>query len=643
MALSLKGLASSVSGKLLTGALALGAGNAIANSAEAAEITTITQTAAKICIGANIGGNISGQKLGWKGTLTDGVSTGLTTTDQTAFVDKMYNPSSPQIGVHRDYSYTQYPANNDIEEGYYFYNIKDLNSVQQELIINNKNYPDYNESTRIHFVKGATPDQDKMIFLNDTIKVYKSPFDQAGKVKPACIVGPETPEFTYKVNLLASMIANENHIFLLEKSGMDSTIHKLIIGKNAITEEKTVFLKGVDASDWTSSNNGFVTMKDSNGKATTCLTVFGSNIVLVDTEDMSKTTVTKATGDIAVEDPTRRFVFESIDDGTGNLDTYVRDSWANPSTGKKILSKNVGALQGNLAYAEGYPTKAWVLYGSNGKAYLFELLDEATMNVKVTEGSFNTFYNNYAGGSQACVTIPGQVPTITKTGTPADAGDASVVEQDAGGAEVDAGGSPDVVPEVINDDVDAGSTDGGNDVDAGSTDAAVDAWVDDNGDMQDIFADVPPTPDTTDTAPDAPDVTPDQSVQETDGFTDKDAVETADDVANDASETKQEIDVTIMPPDMSTVDNGGVGTDTDAAGTDNGSDATGGPETKPGIDAGSSDTSPTITTTPPPKDTGCNAGANGGSATPLTVIAGVALAIGLARRKEEETVESEVS
>ncbi len=106
MALSFKGLASSVSGKLLTGALALGAGNAVANSAEAAKIKTITQTAAKLCIGSDIAGSISGQTLGWKGTVTDGVSTGLTTTGKTAFVDQMYNPLYPehyQGNTHRNF------------------------------------------------------------------------------------------------------------------------------------------------------------------------------------------------------------------------------------------------------------------------------------------------------------------------------------------------------------------------------------------------------------------------------------------------------------------------------------------------------------------------------------------------------------
>jgi hypothetical protein len=52
------------------------------------------------------------------------------------------------------------------------------------------------------------------------------------------------------------------------------------------------------------------------------------------------------------------------------------------------------------------------------------------MNFKITEVPFDTFYNNYAGGGQACYDS-GQVPTITKTGTPADAGDAGV-GQDAG-------------------------------------------------------------------------------------------------------------------------------------------------------------------------------------------------------------------
>ncbi len=651
MALSLKGLASSVSGKLLTGALALGAGNAIANSAETAEITKITQAAAKFCIGADMGGSISGQELGWKGTVTDGVSTGLTTTEKTAFVDKMYNPITQQIGIHRDYAYTQYPANNDIVEGYYLYNIKDLNNVQQALVINSKNYPNYIDGVRVHFIKGATPDQDQMVFPGNNFYVYKSPFDANGKVKPECKTGPVAPDFTYKINFSPDGFrANGNSIFVLGNDGVNSNVHKLIVGQDAITEDKIVTLKGIDANGWSLDNNGFMTTKDANGTSTTHLVVDGKKLILVNTDNINDYKTTDADYDIAVEDPAGRFMFKAIDDGIGGnleINIYITDLWANPSTSKKILSKNVGALQGNLAYAEGYPTPAWVLFGSNGKAYLIELIDAATMNFKITEVPFDTFYKNYGGGSQACVTIPGQVPTITKTGTPADAGDASVVEKDAGGAEVDAGGSPDVTAEV-----DAGSTDGGNDADAGSTDA-VDSWVDGKGDMQDIFADVPPTPDapdTTDTAaPDAPDVTPDQSVQEADGFTEKDApedvkqndaVETADTTSNDTNETKQEVDVVIAPPDVGNP----VGTD-GAVGTDSGADTIGGSETKPGVDGGSSDTSPTITNTPPPKDTGCNAGANGGSATPAAAAAATLLAIRmlLARRKEEETVESEVS
>jgi hypothetical protein len=40
-------------------------------------------------------------RIRWKGTVTDGVSTGLTTTEKTAFVDKMYNPNDTQIGMHK--------------------------------------------------------------------------------------------------------------------------------------------------------------------------------------------------------------------------------------------------------------------------------------------------------------------------------------------------------------------------------------------------------------------------------------------------------------------------------------------------------------------------------------------------------------
>lgn len=627
MALSFKGLASSVSGKLLTGALALGAGNTIAQNTEATEITKITQDAAKLCIGSDMGGFITGEVLGWKGTVTDGVSTELTTTNNTAFVDQEYNPSAPQIGVHRNYSYTQYPANNDITEGYYLYDITDVNNVQQALVINSKNYPGYENYMRISFIKGATPDKDRMIFLGNTISVYKSPFDATGKVKPACKTGPEMPEFTYKYNFSApSMRATGNFIFLLDGPN-NPKIQKLIVGQNAITEDKMVILNGISASDWGPIHNGFITTKGANGKETTCLAVRGyDNVVLVNTDNVTDYIVSDATHDIAVEDPAGRFIFKSIDNGSGtnvgnlDLDTYITDSWAKPSTSKKILSKNIWPLQGNLAYAEGYPTPAWVLYGSNGKAYLIELTNAATMTVKTTEVPFDTFYNKYAGGGQACVTIPGQVPTITKTGTPADAGDANVVEKDAGGTEVD-----------------AGSTDGGNDADAGSTDA-VDAWVDGKGDMQDIFADVPPTPDapdTTDTAPDAPDVAPDQSVPEADGFTNKDAPDEKDTPKNDADETKQEVDVVIAPPDVGNP----VGTD-GAVGTDSGADTTGGPETKPGADAGSSDTSPTIKNTPPPEDTGCSAGSNG-NASPFVIAAGVALAVGLARKKEDKTVKVE--
>lgn len=621
MALSLKEFASSVSGKLLTGALTLGAGSAIAHSAKAVEITTITKDAAKLCIGSDSAGSIHGEKVGWKGTLADGQSTGLTTTDKLVILEQEYNANDAQIGMHRNYAYTQFPENNDIIEGYYLYDVADVNNAAKSLVINSTNYPDYNGSTRIHFIQGATPDQDRMIFLNPTISVYKSPFDQAGKVKSACKTGPEMPEFTYKANLsVYDMRATGNSIFVLGNDGVNSNVHKLIVGKSNITEDKIVTLNGVAASSWAPMHKGFVTMKDSNGKETTCLVVRGDKIVLVDTNDITKTTVTDATADIAVEDPAGRFIFKAIDNGSGtslgnvDLDTYVTDSWASPSTSKKILSKNLWPLEGNLAYADGFPTPAWVLYGSNGKAYLIELIDTTTMNFKVTEVPFDTFKNNYAGGDQACVTLPGQVATVVKTGTPSDAGDAGVVEkdQDAGTTEVDA-------------------ADAGAEVDAGSTDAndAIDSWVDGKGDMQDIFkddaADAAP-----DTAPDAaPDAAPDQSVQEVDGFTDK-----------DAPEDTTKVDVKINPPEVAQNDNGNTGTDDATADAGGKPDASGADTAKPGVDAGSSDASKTVTNTPP-SDPGCNAGANGGSATPMTVAAGTFLAMRmlLARRKKEDVVE----
>ncbi|MCX6733710.1 MAG: hypothetical protein NTX63_02760 [Candidatus Peregrinibacteria bacterium] len=636
MALSLKGFASSVSGKLLTGALTLGAGSAIARSAEAVEITTITKDAAKLCIGSDYAGAISGEKVGWKGTLADGQSTGLTTTDKLVILEQEYNTNDTLIGMHRNFAYTQFPANNDITEGYYLYDVADVNNVAKSLVINSTNYPEYKEFTRIHFIQGATPDQDRMIFFGNEIYVYKSPFDQAGKIKPACKTGPETPEFSYKYSFPAPDVrATGNFIFLLDGPN-NPKIQKLVIGQNSITDDKTVTLNGISASGWPWLYNGFVTTKDSNGKATTYLAVRGyNNVILVNTDDITNYKASDATKDIVVEDPAGRFIFKTIDDGAGNYDIYVSDSWANPSTSKKIISGDAeDTIQGNLAYADGYPTPAWVLY-KDGKAYLIELTDTATMTFKITETPFDVFTKKYIGGFKACVTLPGQVATVVKTGTPSDAGDASAVEgavekdQDAGTTEVDAG-STDATAEVV------GTPDAGAEVDAGSTDAndAIDSWVDGKGDMQDIFQDDAAP----DAAPDAAaevdaakDVAPDQSVQEVDGFTDKDAPEDA---------TK--VDVKINPPEVNTNDNGNTGTDDATADADKGPDASG-TETKPGVDAGSSDASPTITSTPPAKDPGCNAGANGGSATPVTVAAGTLLAMRmlLARKKEEVEVVAE--
>jgi len=598
MALSLKEFASSVSGKLLTGALALGAGSTMAQSAEAVEITTITKDAAKLCIGSDSAGAVHGEKVGWKGTLADGQSTGLTTTDKLVILEQEYNSSNAQMGTHRNFAYTQFPSNNDIIEGYYLYDVADVNNIAKSLVINGTNYPDYKDSTRIHFIKGATPDQDQMIFLNDTIKVYKSPFDQAGKVKSACKTGPETPEFTYKINFpWTDKRAIGNFIFLA-MSGSDPVIHKLTIGQNAITEDPNILtLTGDSASSWAPIHSGFVTMKDPNGKETTCLVIRGNKIVLADVNDISKTTTTNATGDVAVEDPAGRFKFETTDDGAGNYDIYVSDSWANPSTSKKIITGDTDPIiQGNLAYADGYPTPAWVLY-KDGKAYLIELINTATMNFKITETPFDTFTKNYAGGDKACITIPGQVATVVKTGTPSDAGDASVVEkdQDAGTTDTDAGSNDagDAAAEVVE------APDAGVDTDAGSTDAAADT---------------------------APDTAPDQSVQEVDGFTDK-----------DAPEDTAKVDVKINPPDVNQGDNGNTGTDDATADAGEKPDASGADTAKPGVDGGSSDTSQ-IKNTPPPKDNGCNAGSSGNSS-PLAIAAATALALGLARRKKNDVVE----
>ena len=650
MGLSFKELTSSVAGKLLTGAMALGAGSAMSHDAEAVEITTITQNAAALCIGSDLTGLISGQQLGWKGTLTDGKSTGFSTTEKIVIQDLMDNPLKGYwTSTHRNFAVTKWPANNGMTEGYYLYSIPDMitmkdSVVNESFIINSKNYPDYKEYTDVFFIKGATPDQDQMVFIYDKIRVYKSPFDATGKIKPEFKTGPILPDFSFQQspkNFYSRAIGNS--LFLLVTNGVDPTIQKLTIGKNAVTEEKIVILKGITAYDLETTDSGSVTMKDANGTPTTYLVVRGDALVLVNVDNISDYKVTDTNYEIAVEDPQGRYAFKLIKDGVGNFDTYVTDLWTIPNVNKKIITNNSWPLRGNLSYADGFPTPAWVLYGrhddkgTNDKAYLIELLDATMMNVKVTEIPFTTFKNNYYKGGGACVTIPGQVATVVKTGTPADAGDASVVENANEGASegvVEVVEAVEVV-EVVEKDMDAGTTEG---VDGGGTDVAaeviitpevdggsdaMDSWLDGKGDMSDTSPDV---------APDGePDTMADQS---------SDTAEIA---------VAAEVDGEVLPPDMST--NETVSVDTQAndnavppVDTQN-ADAidawlAGDAETMKEIfaDAGSSETSrkpPVIA--PAPKDTGCNATGTGNGnngLTPLAIALGVGAAVGLARRRE---------
>ena len=626
----------------------------MSHDAEAVEITTITKAIEKLCIGSDIAGTIVGEELGWKAVLTDGKVTDFSISETQAFKDQMDNPLNGgdyNARVHRNFVYTQWPANNGMIEGCYLYNITDPANVKKSFVINSKNYPDYNTSTIVHFIKGATPDQDRMVFLNPKISAYKSPFDTNGNVKAEYKTGPVLPDFTYDIAQdWSSLKATDNFIFILD-SGNNPTIHKLIIEQNGITEDPVVLtINGIKAYDWSIMKSGFLATKDANGTPTIYLTVEGNKIVLVNINNLIDYKVTDADSDIAVEDPDSRYAFKAINNGGGKVDTYITDLWAKPQVNKKIITNNIFPLRGNLSYST--ELNGWILYGKadkfglNDQVYLIKIISPATMETEVTKIPFTTFKDNFAGAGEACVTIPGQVATVVKTGTPADAGDASVVENANEGATegvVEAVEAVEVV-EAAEKDMDAGTTEG---VDGGGTDVAaeviitpevdggsdaIDDWLDGKGDMSDISPDV------------APDGEPDTMLDQS---------------STDTSEaaTAAEVDGEVTPPDMSTNE---ITSPTDTQTADNvdtndtavppvdtqktdGIDTwlAGDAETMKEIfaDAGSSETSrkpPVIA--PAPKDTGCNATGTGNGnngLTPLAIALGVGAAVGLARRREE--------
>ncbi len=627
MGLSLKQAASSTVGKILAGAAIFAAGHMIDKSAEAAEVTTIVHDDVALCIGADMGGFGSVLKMGSKGTLTDGKSTAFEPTSKEINNFQMYNPYSYRTELHRNFAITYYPPNNDITEGHHLYN---TDTGNEEFVINTTNYPDYAPGMDVHFVKGATPDQDQMVFLGNPTYVYKSPFDANGNVKAECKAGPVAFDFKYTPTFSnGDSRALGNSIYYLGKSkNKSAVVTKVTIGLAAMTVDSAITVEGLYINYWGNTEESFISYKDANSKETTYLGIKGvDGRHLFNVDNLTDHKQTNAS-DIVVVDPAGRYEFKKANDATGNTAIFLTDTQANPVISKSIIPANIYSLNGSVAYLDNYSTPRWVVYSSkamtNGTddVYLIELLDVATMNVKVTKMPLAVFTQKFPGGTVNCVPLPNPKVTVTKSGgTPDAGGDTGATEgvvekdQDAGATETDGGSTPDAAAEVVD----------APDVMSSDADAAIDAWVDGNSDMQDIFAaDETSTPDV------GPDVGPDQADAAVDGVV----------IPPDMSTGDAPLDGSLPPDAQNTKDATMADADDALAQGDDGS-GTPPPDNgaKPGLDAaGSPDSSgKPVISAPTPKDTGCNAGGNNNNLSPLAIAAATFLAVGLARKREEES------
>lgn len=619
----------------LTAMAAMAIGSAAPKDAQAEEITTITTGKVTDCIGENAAATMSMQGCKTDATVTDGKITSFSPVcSELASDNSMTLPNSTgnqQAISYRGFVVTKYPTNNGIIPGYHFYD--EQTGAESQLVINTTNYPKYKNTTNIHFIPGATPDKDLMVFLSDPLGIYPSPFDVNGNPKPECVTGPINPDFSLKTSLKwDSLKANGPKIFAL-LSG-NATINSLTVGNALITEDPNpLTLVGYSTDTWNPINQGFVTLKDKNGIEKTYLTVKASEIAtgkdglyLVNVDDMTDNFATDA-GDIAVVDPDKRYMIKSL---AGQGKTVIYDN----VTGKSavIAMEEVPQLRGNTTFINTGLKPMWQILSTSGKAYLFQLTDAANMVVDVKEQPFDMFANVYtpqgSAGGQACTELPNPVVTVNTTVTGGDIGPADVDAGSTGDADT-TGGDTVVVADVP----DAGSGSDGNDGGGSETDASV---------PQDVGPDQSVTPDAEDAT--------DGDIGFTDmNDTNKDVpLDISLDVALDTepdllktdagNEVDTQVDGQNDAPDMSKADGSDAVQPKDdvAAGTD-AADAGGGNDAAADADS-------VGTPTPSPK-TGCDAGPgkarSSDGALPVAGSLGALAMLLAARRKGKDDSEEE--